>query len=127
MEKLRQLNLRANKSKCQFFQDQTEHYCNVIEKQGVLKTQDKIKAVLNTAEPTNTFHFCAFLGLVSYYHRFLPNLSSMAHRLLKLLEKDGIGLCMDERISKGMQSDEAYVTTIHIDQSDQRVIPHLLD
>ena len=29
-----------------------------------------------------------FLGLVNYYHRFLPNLSSVMHPLNQLLEKD---------------------------------------
>ncbi|XP_061192328.1 uncharacterized protein LOC133200561 [Saccostrea echinata] len=39
-------------------------------------------------EPTNTTQLRAFLGLVNYYHKFLPNLSSVPHPLHKLLEKE---------------------------------------
>ncbi|XP_061190068.1 uncharacterized protein K02A2.6-like [Saccostrea echinata] len=88
LQRLEEYNLRANKSKCQFFQDQIEYCGHLIDKQGLHKTKDKIKAVLDTPEPTNTTQLRAFLGLVNYYHKFLPNLSSVAHPLHKLLEKE---------------------------------------
>ena len=31
---------------------------------------------------------CSFLGLLSYYNRFLPNVSTVLHPLNKLLEQD---------------------------------------
>ncbi|XP_061187189.1 uncharacterized protein LOC133195362 [Saccostrea echinata] len=51
--RLEEYNLRANKSKCQFFQDQIEYCGHLIDKQGLHKTKDKIKAVLDTPEQTN--------------------------------------------------------------------------
>ena len=46
-----------------------------------------MEAVLNTLEPKTVTEVRAFLGLVNYYHNFLPNISTGVHPLHKLLEK----------------------------------------
>jgi hypothetical protein len=42
---------------------------------------------LNTLEPKTVTEVRAFLGLVNYYYKFLPNISTVVHPLHKLLEK----------------------------------------
>jgi len=37
------------------------------------ETQEKVDAVINAPRPENAQQVCSFLGLVNYYHKFLPN------------------------------------------------------
>ena len=48
----------------------------------------KIEAVQKAPRPQDVSSLRGFLGLVNYYHRFLPNLASVIHPLNQLLEKD---------------------------------------
>ena len=43
---------------------------------GLHKTQEKIHAVFNAPIPENVQQLRSFLGLVNYYHKFLPNLAT---------------------------------------------------
>ena len=38
--------------------------------------------------PTSVHEVRSFLGLVGYYHRFIPNFSKIAKPMTKLLQKD---------------------------------------
>ena len=87
LQRLEEFNRRANKSKCYFFEDKIEYCRHNIDKHGLHKTQKKVEAVLNTLEPKTVTEVRAFLGLVNYYYKFLPNISTVVHPLHKLLEK----------------------------------------
>ena len=47
----------------------------------------KVKAVVEAPEPRDVSQLRAFLGLVNYYNRFLPNLSTLLAPLHQLLNK----------------------------------------
>ena len=51
---------------------------------------EKIDAVINAPRPTNVSTLRAYLGLVNYYHRFLPNIVTVLKPLKELLEKDKV-------------------------------------
>ena len=51
------------------------------------KTQSKIAAIVEAPRPHDVSQLSAFLGLVNYYNRFLPNPSSLLVPLYKLLQK----------------------------------------
>jgi hypothetical protein len=51
------------------------------------KTTEKVQAVVDAPRPTNTQQLRSFLGLVNYYHKFLPNLATILHPLNRLLEQ----------------------------------------
>ncbi|CAC5358316.1 unnamed protein product [Mytilus coruscus] len=59
-----------------------------MDKHGLHKTEDKIKAILDTPEPQNVTQVRLILGLINNYHKFLPNISSDVRPLHRLLEKD---------------------------------------
>ena len=50
--------------------------------------QDKIGSVLNAPVPQNVPQLRSLLGLVNYYTRYLPNLSTVIKPLIELLEKN---------------------------------------
>ncbi|XP_051785433.1 uncharacterized protein K02A2.6-like [Erpetoichthys calabaricus] len=87
LTRLSEFGLKANKSKCQFFRDSLEYCGHIIDKNGLHKSPDKIDAVLKAPQPENVTQLRSFLDLVNYYHRFLPNLSTVLHPLNCLLQK----------------------------------------
>ena len=45
-----------------------------IDSQGIHLIPDKIEAIKNSPSPRNVTQLKSYLGLLSYYSRFLPNL-----------------------------------------------------
>ena len=57
-----------------------------IDSQGVHPVEEKVKALLEVPIPKNTTALKSFLGMLSYYSKFLPNLSSELAPLYQLLK-----------------------------------------
>ena len=88
LKRLAEKNLCINVHKCRFFVERIEYYGHEIDKDGLHNTNANIEAVQNAPRPQDVSSVRGFLGLVNYYHRFLPNISSVLHPLNQLLEKD---------------------------------------
>jgi len=56
--------------------------------EGISPTQEKIEAITNAPVPLNTTQLRAFLGMVNYHSKFIPNLSTILQPLNQLLQKD---------------------------------------
>jgi hypothetical protein len=48
---------------------------------------EKIAAIVEAAAPENVTELRAYLGIINYYHSFLPNIASICGPLHELLEK----------------------------------------
>ncbi|XP_055589292.1 uncharacterized protein K02A2.6-like [Uranotaenia lowii] len=81
-------NMRANREKCDFFADNIEYCGYRIDRHGVHKLRSKIDAIENMPIPTSKEQIRSFIGLVSYYGRFFPNLSTILYPLNNLLKDD---------------------------------------
>jgi hypothetical protein len=56
---------------------------------GVIKPNpDKVKAIRNYPVPNSQRELRSFIGLVNYYRKFIPNLSTVAEPLFQLLRKN---------------------------------------
>ena len=75
-ERLSDYNIRAETTKCEFVKESIAYCGHRIYKQGQHKKPYKIDAVVNVPSTTNANQLRAYLGLLGYYHRFLPNLST---------------------------------------------------
>lgn len=60
----------------------------MINKSGIHKVKKKITAIQNMPVPENKDQVRSFVGLVNYYGRFFPNLSSTLYPLNNLLKSD---------------------------------------
>jgi len=80
--------LRANKAKCEFFKEKIIYCGHDIDKDGLHKSAKKVEAVLNAPRPNDGTEGRSFLRLINYYHRLLPNLSTVINPLTQLLEKN---------------------------------------
>ena len=76
-----------SREKCEFFQTKITYCGHEVDQHGLHKTQEKVDAVVNTPRPENVQQVRSFLGLVNYYHKFLPNLVTTLNPLNRLLEQ----------------------------------------
>lgn len=81
-------DLKVRKDKRRFQVPSVEYLGFVIDGRGIYKTQDKVRAIRETRTPENVKELQSFLGLVTFYGRFLKDLSTVAHPLHELLKKD---------------------------------------
>lgn len=88
LSRLREVGLRIKLNKCSFMQDSITYLGFVIDKQGLHPDQNKIKAIVDAPPPEDVTQLRSFLGLINYYSKFIPRLSTILHPLHSLLRKD---------------------------------------
>lgn len=88
MTRLENAGLRLRKEKCMFFAPEVVYLGHRITESGLQPTLDKVQAVVDAPDPTNTTELKSFLGLVNYYGKFIPQLSTIEAPLNRLLNKD---------------------------------------
>ena len=88
LTKLRQANLKLNPQKCNLFQQQVQFLGYTVAKDGISADQGKVKAVQDWPQPSNVREVKSFLGLCTYYRRFVPGFSNIAKPLHLLSEKN---------------------------------------
>ena len=87
LERLQRHGVRMKKAKCRFMAKSVIYLGHKIDSEGLHTTTDKVDAVVNAPEPRNVQQLRSFLGLVNYYRKFLPNLSTVLRPLNSLLQK----------------------------------------
>jgi hypothetical protein len=87
-DRLKQAGLKLNPEMCRFVSPELTFLGHVIDKQGIRTDPDKIEKVKNFPEPKNLTQLRGFLGLASYYRRFIKDFSKIAGPLNKLLKKN---------------------------------------
>ncbi|XP_035543106.1 probable LRR receptor-like serine/threonine-protein kinase RFK1 [Juglans regia] len=85
---LKDQNLYANLSKCEFWLDEVKFLGHVISSEGVAVDPSKIEAVTNWQRPTSVHEIRSLLGLAGYYRRFVEGFSSLSRPLTALTKKN---------------------------------------
>ncbi|GFX69692.1 retrovirus-related Pol polyprotein from transposon 412 [Trichonephila clavipes] len=86
LSKLSDANLKLNSSKCKFFQKEVNYLGHIISAEGVRTDPEKVSAVKNWKRPENLRELRSFLGLCTYYRKFVKGFSNIARPLHKLTE-----------------------------------------
>ena len=88
LQRLESAGLTLKKSKCIFTAPSVEYLGHIIDKDGLRPSHSKVQAIQQAPQPTNVTELKSFLGLVNYYQKFLPNLSTLLAPLHSLLRKN---------------------------------------
>lgn len=84
---LRKYQLYAKLTKCELFQNKVEYLGHYLSDQGIHVDDRKIQTIQNWPEPRNLTELRSFLGLASYYRKFVKDFSTIASPLTALLHK----------------------------------------
>ena len=87
LTRLQEAHLKIHPQKCQFFWRSVAFLGHVISSSGVSIDPDKIAAIVNWPPPINLTELRTFLGLASYYCRFIGHFAEIAAPLHRLQEK----------------------------------------
>ncbi|WVZ89549.1 hypothetical protein U9M48_035933 [Paspalum notatum var. saurae] len=88
LQRLREHQLYAKFSKCEFWIDEVRFLSHVVSKGGIAVDPSKVSTVTNWKVPEIPKEVRGFLGLAGYYRRFIENFSRIAKPMTSLLEKD---------------------------------------
>lgn len=83
---LQEANLSINVEKCKFARSSLKFLGYIVDREGLRTDPEKVTAILNFPRPNNFTELKRFIGLASWYRRFVQNFSLIAaplHNLTK--------------------------------------------
>ena len=83
----RQANLKLNLKKCVFAQTSVEYLGFLVNGNGIQPSPTKVQSIVDYPAPTNVDELRRFIGLVSFYRRFISGSVDLMSPLNKLLQK----------------------------------------
>jgi len=87
-QRLIEAKLKLKPKKCFLFRNEVEYLGHLVSSEGIKPCANKVEAVKEWPTPENLKEVRGFLGLASYYRRFIPDFSEMASPLVHLTKKD---------------------------------------
>jgi hypothetical protein len=86
-ELLLSAGLRLNRTKCEFFKNKIDYLSYIDSIAGIAPNTEKMESITSYPEPTNQKELGSFLGLASYYRKFVRAFAEKAHPLTALTKK----------------------------------------
>ncbi|XP_067655940.1 uncharacterized protein [Haliotis asinina] len=86
-KRLREHSLKLKLSKCTFTQRETKYLGFTINSNGIKPDGQKVRVIQAMGAPTTVKEVRSFIGMRSYYRRFIPNFSKIAEPIIKLTKK----------------------------------------
>lgn len=86
-DRLRQHGLKLKLKKCHFLQAETNYLGFIINQNGIKPDPKKVEAIASVSAPTSVREVRGFIGMCSYYRRFIPNFSEIAKPIIALTKK----------------------------------------
>ena len=97
--RLRKAGLRLKPKKCKLLQKEVFFLGHILSQEGIKPDPEKTAKVRDFPRPVDLTSLRQFLGLASYYRRFVPSFASVARPLNALMKKNALfewsGACED--------------------------------
>lgn len=90
LDKFREFNVKVKLEKCKFFELSVKYLGHIISVEGIQPNPEKVRAIVDAPRPNDVTQLKSYLGLINYYGRFLPNLSSELHALYALTKHEAV-------------------------------------
>lgn len=88
LEKAKQNLLELRLDKCSFLMNKIDFLGYTVDKDGISPNGENVEAIKNYPVPINTKQVHSFIGLCSYFRRFMKNFSLLAKPLYDLVKKN---------------------------------------
>ena len=125
LQRIQDFGFHLKIDKCSFAQDQLDFLGHIINSNGIKPGPEKLAVLQKLPAPTNVQQLQAFLGAVTWYQKFVPNIKQLRGPLDELLSEgtDFGWLTMHEEAFRGLkqvlQSDLALV---HYDPTKKLIV-----
>ena len=113
LQLLRDHQLYAKFSKCEFWLTEVRFLGHVVSASGVSVDSEKVEAVMSWERPKSVFEIRSFLGLAGYYRRFIEDFSRIAAPTTRLTRKE-VKFEWDERCEEAFQELKRRLTSAPI-------------
>ena len=88
LQTLREHQLYAKFSKCEFWLTEVRFLRHVVSTSGVFVDPEKVEAVMSWERPKLVFEIRSYLGLAGYYKRFIEDFSWLSASMTRLTQKE---------------------------------------
>ena len=110
LQALIEAGLKLKLSKCRFIRKEVDYLGHIITTEGLKPNPAQTAAVANFPVPTNLKEVRQFVGLASYYRRFIRGFAKIAHSLHALTKK-GVTFEWTEECQEAFQALKERLTT----------------
>ena len=104
LDRLSEHGIIINPSKCELGVKELNFLGHRVNSQGIQPLPDRVKAVADFPTPTSLQKLREFLGLVNFFHRFIPNCASILGPLNSLLAAKDHRLTWSEEATASFNS-----------------------
>ena len=88
LKHLHSMGVKLKQSKCVFMKPSVEYFAFVVDRHEIHRSPRKVQAIQEVPVPENPTELKSFLGLVNYYRKFIPDMSTLVNPLNRLLAHD---------------------------------------
>ena len=99
---LRDHQLYARFSKCEFWLTEVRFLGHVVSTSGVSVDLEKVEAMMSWERSKSVFEICSFFGLARYYRRLIDDFSRLAALMMRLTRKE-VKFDWDDRCEEAFQ------------------------
>ena len=86
--RLRDAGLKLKMSKCDFLKCEVNYLGHVVSATGIKPDPEKVKTIQRLATPATVRDVRSFIGMCSYYRRFVPNFAKIAKPPTEVTKKN---------------------------------------
>ena len=124
LDRLRWAKLYGRLHKCEFLKDKVDYLGFEVSKEGIHASSEKVKAVLDWPQPQSVHDVCSFLGLASYYRKFIKGFPQWAKPLTYLTQDKAVWHWGDAEANNFMALKVLMITApiLHLPDFEQQFV-----